>query len=133
MNIFDSALAVPLALAALLASFVLSLAVAGIARRRRQSSERVVEEPNSHYTSQLARERESRHRWRAIALDRIHEINREEVVRLLAKADATSVEALRPNERAFLDHMAELARESLPPERRGSGARPPLELHERTA
>lgn len=94
----------------MLAAVVLSsFAAARAARARRRAKRRVVERPNSHYTSQLARESQTRHRWHTIALDRLHPINRDEVVRLLAKTEATSPEALRANERVFLDHMADLA------------------------
>jgi hypothetical protein len=79
-----------------------------IVRSRQRAKRRVVERPNSHYTSQLAAGAEAKHRWHGIALDRIHEINRAEVVRLLAKLEATSVDALNARERAFLDGMAEL-------------------------
>ena len=67
-----------------------------------------MEKPNSHYTAPLARDIQIRHRWHDIALERVHEINRGEVVRLLAKADAVGVETLRASERAFLDQMARI-------------------------
>lgn len=76
--------------------------------RRRRPARRVVEQPNSHYTSARAREAVARHRWHGMPLDRVHEINREEVVRLLAKAEAVSAQALNQKEREFLDYMAEL-------------------------
>ena len=79
------------------------------ARRRRRSARRVVEKPNSHYTARLARESVDRHRWRGMTLEGVHEINREEVLRLLAKVEATSVQALTAKERAFLDRIAELS------------------------
>lgn len=97
--------------------FYLTLAVAagigfGLARRRsvarRQSKRRVVEQPNSHYTSTLVRDSETRHRWQNMPLDSMHEVNRVEVVRLLAKVEAAGVDALRANERSFLDYMAGL-------------------------
>jgi hypothetical protein len=68
-----------------------------------------VEQPNSHFTSPLARNNENRDRWRDIALDRLHELNRTEVLHLLEKVDASGVDALRQNERVFLDRMVELA------------------------
>lgn len=49
------------------------------------------------------------HRWHSIVLDTMHEINRQEVVRLLALLEATSPEALDAKERAFLDRMMELS------------------------
>lgn len=97
----------------LAAALVLSIAARRLARERSRAR-RLVERPNSHYTSPIARNSETRDRWHNIALDRLHELNSGEVVRLLAKVDASGVESLRPNERMFLDRMAEL-----------SGARPP--------
>ena len=46
-------------------------------------------------------------RWRAIPVDRLHELNREEVEQLLAKAEDRGVDSLNREERAFLDRMAE--------------------------
>lgn len=77
-------------------------------RRRRRAQRRVVEKPNSYYTSQLARDTVAKHRWQGIALDRVHEVNRGEVLRLLETADAAGVDALRPSERAFLDQIARI-------------------------
>jgi len=51
-------------------------------------------------------DREALARWKAIALEGLHEINREEVVRLLIKSEAEGVRNLTPAERAFLDRMA---------------------------
>lgn len=112
-----------------LALLGLALPVAGLAasraiRKRRRARRRIVEMPNSHYTSRVVRENETRHRWRDIDLDRIHEINREEVVRLLARVEAAGTDALRPTERTFLDHMAALAG-SRPESRRGQGTTAP--------
>jgi hypothetical protein len=97
-------------------------------RARGKARKRIVEKPNSHYTSQLARNNESKHRWSNIALDRMHEVNRAEVERLLARVEATSVDALRPNERAFLDRMAELASAAppIPPPGKERSAAPDL-------
>lgn len=117
-----------LGLLTLATAVLAAVALARVLRTRRQARQRMVEEPNSHYTSQLALERDARHRWHSIDLARIHEINRGEVENLLAKVEATGVEALRPNERSFLDHMAELAGTDAPvPPRTGqsSPAGPP--------
>ena len=91
-----------------LAGFAATLGALRVARARRKKKRRTVELPNSHYTSQQAKDVESRHRWHNIDLDRVHDVNREEVIRLLAKVDALSAEALRPRERAFLDSMTDL-------------------------
>ena len=109
MNAFDSVFVLPLAFVLLVVAVFATVAIVRIVRARRRASRRVVEKPNSHYKSQLVRDRETRHRWHDIALDRIHEVNREEVERLLAKVDAVGVHALRPDERRFLDTMVELA------------------------
>jgi hypothetical protein len=88
--------------------FVVAVMVRTAARRlvRARNPRRRVELPNSHYTSPLVRNGEIRHRWQGIDLDGIHEINRDEVVRLLARVEATGVDSLRPAERVFLDHVA---------------------------
>lgn len=109
------------------------IALARAARVRRKARRRVIEQPNSHYTSPLVRETETRHRWHGMSLENIHEINRAEVVRLLARADALGVDALRPNERSFLDHIAEMAGGSPPAERRDKGKQVAPELRPRTA
>jgi hypothetical protein len=76
--------------------------------KRRRARNRVVEKPNSHYTPQLVINREDLDRWENIPLERVHEINRGEIERLVAKAKAAGVESLRPNERTFLEHMAQV-------------------------
>jgi hypothetical protein len=75
------------------------------ARRRRP---RQVEKPNSHYTPKLVLDRDARYRWHHIPLDRVHEINRDEVRRLLNKVEALGVDGLTMRERSFLERMAEL-------------------------
>ena len=46
-------------------------------------------------------------RWQAIERDRLHELNREEVDSLLDKIGTHGVGSLTPEERSFLDRMAE--------------------------
>lgn len=104
----DPALLLTLGLA-LATAVVLTLTVARFIRAPARGKGRIVEKPNSHHDAQAAREARTRHRWLEIDLDRIHEINREEVVRLLARVEGTRVEALAPKEREFLDHMATIA------------------------
>lgn len=112
MSTFQLVLLVPLVL--------LTLGVAGAVlrrvRARRRAKRRVVEKPNSHYTSHLVRNVQSRHRWHDMRLDQIHEINREEVVRLLARVEAAGVDVLSEREREFLDYMAELSGTRTPEE-----------------
>lgn len=99
----------------LVAAAALLPALVRTVRSRTAARHRVVEKPNSHYTPELVRERETRNRWRDIALDRVHEINRVEVQRLLARVEALGAEALRPAERVFLDRMAEIAADGTQP------------------
>ena len=130
MNSFDSLLLLLLVGAASAAVIVVAAGLVRSARTRRRARRRVVEKPNSHYTSQLARDTQARHRWHEIALERVHEINRGEVERLIARADAMGVEGLRASERAFLDQMAQIAPRTPSPEAREP--RPPLpQLRER--
>jgi cell division protein FtsL len=134
MSSFDLYPFGPVAIALLVAIVITAAAVAArVTRSRRKVKRRVVEKPNSHYTSQLARNSESKHRWSNIALDRMHEVNRAEVERLLARVEATSVDALRPNERAFLDRMAELASATPPAPPPGKDRPPTPDLRHRPA
>lgn len=45
-------------------------------------------------------------RWKGISIDALHELNREEVQRILAKATSDGASALTASERAFMDRMA---------------------------
>lgn len=109
MTFFDASPVMLLGLLAFVATVALLMARVRAARRRKRGKGRIVEKPNSHYTSQLVQDTQTRHRWHEIALERVHEVNRAEVVRLLARADATGVEALRPSEREFMDQMVRIA------------------------
>jgi hypothetical protein len=51
-------------------------------------------------------ELEARQRWESLDLSRLHELNREEVEKLLAKVRGTGVKSLTAGERAFLDRMS---------------------------
>ena len=75
-------------------------------RRRRAEARRVVERPNSHFSSEHVRQRESRGRWGRIEVRRLHPLNRDEVERLLRVADHAGMGALSPKDRLFLDNMA---------------------------
>lgn len=48
-------------------------------------------------------------RWKGISVEGLHEINREEIVRLLAKAEAGGPQELTQAERDFLDRMSSQA------------------------
>ncbi|MEX0890943.1 MAG: hypothetical protein WEB88_02155 [Gemmatimonadota bacterium] len=58
--------------------------------------------------SASARRDALRARWRGIDRDQLHEINRAEVDRLLARVDADGAASLKVDERRFLDYLAEL-------------------------
>jgi membrane associated rhomboid family serine protease len=51
-------------------------------------------------------DRESLRRWQTIRVEALHEINREEVERLLAKAKESGAGTLTPEEKAMLDRFA---------------------------
>jgi hypothetical protein len=95
---------------------LLAMGMKRVVQMRVRARRRVVEQPNSHYTPPAVRAAESKHRWQSIELDRIHEINREEVVRLLAKVEAVGVDSLRDTERNFLDYVAKIAAQPPAPE-----------------
>jgi len=78
-------------------------------RANRIAARRRVEEPNSHYTSQLVRDQRDRERWRQVDLERLHPINREEVERLLNVVEASGPEVLSPRDRVFLETMTRLS------------------------
>ena len=101
----------PLLLLGLIGCGVIAITAVALKRavRARARARRVVEKPNSHHTAPATRDVITRHRWADIELDRVHEINRGEILRLLAKVEVSGVATLRPNERAFMDRMCELA------------------------
>lgn len=74
-------------------------------RARRRKRPRVVEAPNSHYQSRGVQNLVDRERWEGIRIDRLHEINAEEVRALLARVRENGVRGLSPSDRAFLDRM----------------------------
>lgn len=96
----------------LIVLMVANLAVLGMTlvlykRVKKAQAKRRVEAPNSQYKSQYVLDLESRERWEGIALDRLHEVNREEVEKLLVRLRANGTRALSVSERAFLDRMVE--------------------------
>ena len=108
MNSLDKLL--PLVLLGLIGSGFVGFVAVAVKRavRARARGRRVVEKPNSHYTAPVTRDVITRHRWHEIELNRVHEINRGEILRLLAKVEVAGVATLGPKERAFMDSMAEL-------------------------
>ena len=51
-------------------------------------------------------ERSTVESWKQIAIETLHELNREEVERLLDKVDDSGANSLTEDERAFMDRMA---------------------------
>jgi hypothetical protein len=90
------------------ALLVLAVASAVHARIERRKRPRVIEAPNSHYTSKLVLDRDAHERWKEIPLERVHEINRGEVSRLLVKIEEYGIDRLTARERNFLERIAEL-------------------------
>jgi hypothetical protein len=86
---------------------ILGVTIALYRKTKKAQAKRRVEAPNSQYKSQYVMDLESRERWEALALDRLHEVNREEVEKLLVRLRASGVRALTTSERAFLDRMVE--------------------------
>lgn len=84
-----------------------------IYRRVKQTQpQRRVEAPNSKFESRYVADLNSKESWEKLDLARMHRVNREEVERVLRKLHATSMRALTPSERAFLDRMVEAERRS---------------------
>jgi hypothetical protein len=93
-----------------------------IERKKRIVAERrVVERPNSFYASKAVHNQEDEEWWRRIELERLHELNREYVERLLRQIDTSGVGTLSKDERAFMERMAKI---DAPPR---PGARPPTD------
>lgn len=111
---------------AILASALLLLVGVGVAlilrrRARRRRKPRVVEAPNSHYQSRGVQNLVDRERWEAMRMDQLHEINREEVVALLARIRENGVRTLSPSDRAFLDRMVAAVGTEGPKKQGGGG------------
>ena len=78
-------------------------------QRARIAARRIVEKPNSHYSSAIVKHQVDRERWEQVNLDQIHPVNRDEVERLLALADVQGPDSLSNRERLFLEVMTELS------------------------
>ena len=100
--IFSIALGAMMVLASLIAGIALRRAL----RARRIEKTRVVERPDPARTAAALADQERRRRWKNIDLQAIHEVNRAEVRRLLERAGASGANALREDERIFLDQFA---------------------------
>lgn len=132
MNFFEPG-STTVTLVTLMAVTVAAIAIRSLLRVRRRARQRIVEQPNSHYSSLLVRNGETRHRWHSIELDRIHEVNRGEVKRLLNKVSAAGVDSLRDSERVFLDQFADLSAPRTSPQQKPAEARVAPDLHHRPA
>ncbi len=77
-------------------------------RRQHIAASRVVERPNSHYSSEGVRNQVDRDRWGGINLPRLHPLNRDEVERLLTVIDHEGINVLSSKDRLFLDNMTVL-------------------------
>lgn len=78
-------------------------------RAKKAAKRRRVEAPNSAYRSEYVQDLEARERWERMDVEALHEVNREEVVRLLEKVRSDGIRSLSSSERDFLDRMAEAA------------------------
>jgi len=86
------------------------IAVAVLYRKAKKAAKvRRVEAPNSQYKSPYVLDLEAQDRWERMDLESLHEVNREEVVKLLEKVRADGVRGLSESEREFLDRMADAA------------------------
>lgn len=108
---FNPVLLLPAVVLAVLAGAVARQTLL-VMRARSRARRRMVEAPNSHYDPRAVRNIEARQRWAEIRLDLVHEVNRGEVERLLARAEALGSDSLEPRERQFLDVILENTRAS---------------------
>ena len=74
-------------------------------RSKRIAARRVVERPNSYYSSQGVQNQVDRDRWGGINLHALHPLNQDEVQRLLMLIDREGISALSKKDRMFLDNM----------------------------
>lgn len=82
-------------------------------RRVKQTQpSRSMEPANSQHESASVSDLDAKESWEGLDLTKMHRVNAEEVQRVLTKLAETSVRALTPSERAFLDRMVEAERRS---------------------
>ena len=98
-------------LLALLAVETAALVALAVLYRKAKKAAKVrkVEGPNSQFKSPYVLDLEAQHRWEGMDLENLHEVNREEVVKLLEKVRSEGVRSLSTSEREFMDRMAEAA------------------------
>ena len=90
-------------------------------RARKAQRRRIVERPNSQYKSPYVMDLESKERWEHLDLSCLHEVNRQEAVKILAKLSVVSTRGLSAYERGFLDRMIEAEGRIRRAERRQAG------------
>ncbi len=101
----------PLLFALLALNLVTFVAVVVLYRRAKKAQRRrVVERPNSEFKSAYVLDLEAKDRWERLDLSRLHEVNREEAERVLAKLRTASTRGLSATERAYLDRLVEAER-----------------------
>jgi uncharacterized membrane protein len=117
-------------LVVLLAVNTVALVAMTVLYRRAKKASRIrrVEAPNSEYKSEYVMDLEARDRWENVDLGKLHEVNREEFEKILAKVRAASTRSLTTSERDFLDRMADAHDRALREESAG-GAHHPRHLH----
>ncbi len=80
-----------------------------------RAASRILERPNSYYSSKGVRDQEDAEWYDSIDLEKLHEVNRAEIERLIVQIKGTGIDSLRPSDRAFLERIADLDA----PERQG--------------
>ncbi len=73
-----------------------------------KSANRILERPNSYYSSKGVRDQEDAEWYDSIDLDKLHEVNRDEVERLMAQIKGAGIDSLRFSDLAFLERIADL-------------------------
>ncbi len=73
-----------------------------------KSANRILERPNSYYSSKGVRDQEDAEWYDSIDLDQLHEVNRDEIERLIEQIKGAGIDSLRLSDRAFLERIADL-------------------------
>ncbi len=73
-----------------------------------KAANRILERPNSYYSSKGVRDQEDAEWYDSIDLEKLHEVNRAEIERLVSQIKAAGIDSLRPSDRAFLERIADL-------------------------
>ncbi|MBW3536076.1 MAG: hypothetical protein KY453_12825, partial [Gemmatimonadetes bacterium] len=97
-------------------------------KARKAGKVRRVEGPNSQYKSPYVLDLETKDRWENMDLEGLHEVNREEVEKVLGKVRAVGVRGLSTAERELLDRMADASDRARGRGRPGGRHAPPRQL-----